>query len=806
MSSASINISLSLNSGFSSSESSIVSLDIPVLQVKNGKVIIPHNLTLEEGKEMRIRLIDININRPRDGTFFIKRAVGDSQEYNVWDGSRELKLEYEIETQVRTRFDECVLSYLHSEFPDLRLFDLEKQINLLRPRTTAESGSNGRGRNDRKVVPAPALQRMLHFYGKYMVIKGDFQSCKSKAMISLAIAFWLKKKSSMIILRNYNSDLNQLTSRFETEISKVKKFVESSGHSPAKLEIKLYKKEIPKVDLDDVLTGRKHRIMIMIGHEGNIRNYITQYLPDSTSRRKNFVLFIDECDLMDKAVESQKSPTKLSIELEKLKANAFCSFGVSATVLDKCMEESVKRGEMFLLSRPEYYQGIPKFTFCPITSLGVEVKPQDIDDEQANEDEKYISFTSRTDGDILENDKGMKDWLNWIAVQEPEYASFWKEYHPITALIRVGDAVEPMVNLGKYISRSHGKEIATIVYVGDQDRKASNGGKIKGGIRLYSANIPDTPITLRDGTRSIVESSGWHVFKNTGINFVYKYLRSLGVNTIPRIITIAGDLAGRGISFTSGKCDTPDSEDGKMNWHQLHMRLAIPPSRSSACPNILQAAARLCCVANDNLPIRLWCTKNSYDCIRKAYFSQEELISRMINIQEERYRLDSTDVCDSKELLPTIPMDRSKIPKGHNITDHAKLKIKRVANGNDGGWDMKEYLPEWEQDEKESKYEESKSDVDSGIYLINPRSLGEKSLRYYRDVVKAFDDEKSGIGLGIWATRSIIWDHIPTNKRTEIESSTWQWLRRYGSNVSDDTVKGLLMKKEDGRLKMRYNA
>lgn len=107
MSSKSISIPL-LNSEISSNESDIISLDIPTLKVKNGKVIIPYNLKLKEGDKLQIRLINTDTDQPYDGTFFVK-CIDRNREYDVWDDTRKINFEYKIETiiQYKNKVNRC---------------------------------------------------------------------------------------------------------------------------------------------------------------------------------------------------------------------------------------------------------------------------------------------------------------------------------------------------------------------------------------------------------------------------------------------------------------------------------------------------------------------------------------------------------------------------------------------------------------------------------------------------------------------------------------------------------------------------
>lgn len=658
-----------------------------------------------------------------------------------------------------------ILSILYDEFPPLEEFD------TLFPYKSSNCSE----------IFSKALYKKLDNYtdsckGKYIVIKGQFQTWKTLCMISLSIRFWLLGKSSLIILRDYVSDLKQIRDRFITYIHNINNRLGTIVIDPVDIFLE---KELSEDEFTDFTNHtNKPKILIFIGHAGNINNYITNNMLLHPENRSNFILLVDEADKMDE----KNGKSMLSRQLQILKNNSYCTFGISATILDKLMEERILHNQCIILPNPPHYNGIPQFNHCEITT--------------------NVKFTGLKTENILDNDPGIIKFLETISKESPLYSTIYNEYHPIICLINVAKPVIPMLNLVRYIADNY--DMVSIGYVGDT----------KGGIHLYSKHLKNQ-ITLENGVSSIYNNKdNSHVIKGSGISAVYKYLRDNGgTDKFPRIITVCGDLAGRGISFTSGKCvkTIKDSiEDKKMNWHLTDLRLIIAGSKGKQgtdCPECLQKVARLAVVCDDNIRLNLHCTNNTFKLIKQAYNSQEELIERCINIQkEQREKLDNKNsgniIMDSSmnEIIPNIPMKREKIPTGHRLTKRKNLKIKKV-HGSDNGWDLSTYNIETSL--------KTENVIESGsIYKIYTKDLPDETKEKFDKIIKYLEEYS-----GLWIHRKdIIYEITKNMPESNRENGLYRSVlhpnnisTKYKTLINDEYCPGLLLKLQSNRWLLRYN-
>jgi hypothetical protein len=196
----------------------------------------------------------------------------------------------------------------------------------------------------------------------------------------------------------------------------------------------------------------------------------------------------------------------------------------------------------------------------------------------------------------------------------------------------IGTSTEPQKLLFRYIANNY--NIAVIFYNGE-------------GIDLYHSSIVNKKIYIKCGNRVYgSKKTPWcknaHSFtKKVAISDVIQWLKDNGgVEKFPRIITLSGKLAGRGISFVSSDYGMYIDEARKnkfcmnwMGWRLTEMYMMV--SKNTSQPNLMQIAGRLCCIVYDNIPTIMYCTQKIFDDILKAYQSQEELISRAILTQEK---------------------------------------------------------------------------------------------------------------------------------------------------------------------------
>ena len=480
------------------------------------------------------------------------------------------------------------------------------------------------------------MEVVKELYGKSKVIKGFTQSGKTNCMLSYAARLFVERISTIIILRNNDADLVQTRTRMQGMIAMMNAFIISYGFRPEDFPVEILEKSIDEAQYVELSTGSKPKILLTICHQGNLGN-ITKYIPKSDIKNDlKYAVMIDEVDLLD----SSESQAKAEIDI--LKQHAYTIFGVSATVLDTLITERVCSGDIIQIPKPAHYRDH--------ASLRHVVIPE-------------ARFSSKTTDNLLETDPTMSQFLDLFMNYKPIRCDMYNDSMPRMALINIGDTIKPMVNLFQHIKDNYGDKIVSIVLSGGAT-----------GIKLHARDQTQS-ITLGDGVKSSY-NNGVHTFKKTGIQQVLAYLQEHGgYRAYPRIIIIGGDLAGRCVSFVSGDCTL----ENKLNWHLTDIRLVV--AKRTDCPECHQKAGRGTGPFRQGVPIRLWCSADTFDTIRKYYWAQEELIQRSLLLMANTGATFSVT-------LPVVPLtDKKKIKTGHKMTKNAPFHP-RIVKGPDGGYNV----------------------------------------------------------------------------------------------------------------------
>jgi len=503
-------------------------------------------------------------------------------------------------------------------------------------------------------------QIVAELKGRFITIKGHIQSGKTKFMICSSLLFLLAGYSVIIVLRNNKADQEQIYERlvlFEKEIQ--------SQKSATKL--KICKTSTEKIRVD------KARIYLTLGN-GSSTLKILDGFKDSNEK---YVMFIDEVDYVDSGEGTRKNDV-----IPKLKENAHCVFGVSATIMDPLGKEQIFPNDIILLSLSPHYKGITSIQVCEI-----------------DEELKHV-YTTKTGDDLFENDGGLKKFVRTFSIQKPfVFADGFT--HPNICLVNICRTKDPTINAQQKLARKY-PEMFIIVFNGDGITYAYKNETVE-----YVGTI----------------SSLLQTVKNT--------------NTFPNILIFSGDLAGRGISFTSSD----------FKWHLTSMRLLVADQCDE--PELIQRV-RLCGVYNDDVPLTLYSTYSILSDLKKAYFRQEEIICALKKSKQF--------IC--RDLIESIAITKEKFTRRCPIKDKkgADFHFKKVDN--ETGWKMAVYksslLPpdqayelygvnvptQEERDEYEEEYESSDEEDENMIvkeFIVNP-----KYIAIYESIVtylKRFPDK-----------------------------------------------------------------
>jgi hypothetical protein len=330
------------------------------------------------------------------------------------------------------------------------------------------------------------------------------------------------------------------------------------------------------------------------------------------------------------------------------------------------MREKIARGGVYPLEVPAYYMGVEK------TIL-----------------RKLPDATSKPSNKVTdipwEKDANLNEFVNYFSSLDAHLDDFMGKYHPRHCLMTIGNVIEPQRKLFGYIAKY---DIAVILYNGE-------------GVDLYHKSIPSTKITVeysRDKHTTSVPTpwhKGGHTFSGkVGIATVLQWLKDNGgVKRFPRIITISGKLAGRGISFTSkdyGKYlrgfNSPYGRPDFMGWRLTSMYYLVPKTTNQ--PNLLQGAGRLACIVRDNIPTYLYTTEQIFSDIRKAYWTQEELLARARIIQHDCQNILLRDA------IQQIKIQADKVSKRHlTLNEDRRLPKENLVKDDrkqPGAFDKKE--------------------------------------------------------------------------------------------------------------------
>ncbi len=487
--------------------------------------------------------------------------------------------------------------------------------------------------------------RMLErFMGRNFPVKGNVQSGKTKFMISSAIWFMLNGKSSLIILRNYTDDSDQLKVRIKQFSDELYVSLEHSGFPRNLFPVEFVDESLIT---PDSLNGTTPKIMISIYNNTNLAK-INKKIGEN--EKGKFVLFIDEADMLHKDVEltemTRNGDLTVASELQNLVNTCFCSFSVSGTILDAILKKTIKVEDLIVLQPPTGYKSHNSFDFgeFPLT--------------------KKCKFTTLENDDIVQNDENIIPFLEYFSKLPARHYSSGK--HPRYCLMRVSKVKKPMNKFFDTICKDY-RSICALLYTGDD-------------LKLHHDSLENiTSIRLSNGKNSKNEN-GIHVFKKgSSPGHILEWLKNNGgAEVFTNIITIAGDLASRGISFGSAdfnKCKNP--------WHLTNMYATF--AETTDIPEMIQITGRLCTVLKgyNSLDLHLHVTKDVRENLIKGFNLTEEFVSRAANVQEKEASVN--------EYVSNLNIFKHKVPDSSRpLTKFSKFTPKKVRSLKDdvenGGW------------------------------------------------------------------------------------------------------------------------
>lgn len=573
------------------------------------------------------------------------------------------------------------------------------------PKYRWKKGIDVRAVDELKVTFEFSDHSIVALRAKTIVLKGEMQSGKTRWMITRSLMDVYNRKTAIIVLRELSDDQMQLLGRIkkinEHYIAFAKKKFDIDLNSMVEIveDIHELAKSSDK-EKQDIMTGVTPKFIACISNMSPLNKLVDMI---RVTKRPQYSLYIDESDYVDVG-DSSKRCTGKSTALDILKTCAYRVTMVSATIIENIYHNDVKPENMFWLEPPSCYKGVRQFDFCAT-------------------DEK-ITFSSRVDSNFFETDPGLEKHMNALA-EQPLFCDSTGRSMPPIHLFNLGSAVEAQKTVQQNLIKMC-PNITSIVYNGE-------------GIYFYSPHFATKSIII--GEKKMIKEGPIHQGRITMADML-GFCESHGVNVFPRIAIFSGKLAGRGISYVSGKM-----ENG-IGWHVNALRLARSITMTNA--SLLQAIGRLCGCFNDNVPLRLYVDQSTCDAVWTAYQQQEQLLpkARVLAIE-------SGGLMKKALLSQPISIDQRgdrNISATVNRTAFKNIVSKEKA----GTWDARPGAPDVI-DEVENEENAKSNDINSGdaLRLIVPSMISRGTIleRIYNATVRVVLEEA---GTGVWVNRTKI--------------------------------------------------
>ena len=513
---------------------------------------------------------------------------------------------------------------------------------------------------NRKVVK---FKDIIEFSEKYTIVKGFMQVGKTNFIISAAVWFMLNGMSSVIVLRNCNSDKDQLIRRIKEYNTRIQAFLGDDFSN------KFVVKSVSNGEIKPKHFTKDPVIVVVIANTSPLKKI--NNMIENTGASKKFALFLDEVDFID------SNGTGVQKELDKLREHCFCSYGVSATILDSAFKRDIEKGNVIVLSTPENYKSVVHFKMMHLPN------------------NKESCLVTTTDDDIMEKDNNVLDYLNEFGEKNPHYVELYDDekygegeqdirpecHHPVISLLHVSITNSPNLQLLSQIQTGYCYPAMYFM-----------GGGTGSGCVYLSLLSEKNPITLSNGKKSkiiknekysdMIVKGEFHKFDGASPSLVLEWLKKNGgVKLFPRIIILAGVLAGRCQSF--GSADFNSCLYNKtLGWHLTEMYLSA--SKTMDQPELIQLAGRLCVVARDNIQPLLYATKHTCMDLIKSFQIQEELIDRARK---------SDSINSIGKIMESLPIYTKKFVSKRNLTKKSEFKLNLATKEEDrdaGGWNKRD--------------------------------------------------------------------------------------------------------------------
>ena len=622
--------------------------------------------------------------------------------------------------------------------------------------------------------------------GNTAILKGHIQSGKTNAMIAFAIANIALGRSTLIVLRRCKSDLIQIKSRIEGINKIVQEKLEQMQVEDIPYEIEYIDSTFKMEEFKNAMTGYRPRIIVMLGNPTQLKRMskgIEELRKDKKKVKYNIV--VDECDLVD------NEGTQTEEQLKLIKKRARLVLLVSATILDNVMKENIEKGCLFVLPRPDtvqandgkdsllYYCGID--TIDSFMNISSESKPCNkiADDpfKKIPKIDKFLQFWSRLRPTIV---KGVKV--------------------PKIMLLNIGKTIAPQETLFSWMRVKLYKQSVSILYNGN-------------GLVVSHCQLPNRSFTICNAKSTYNDRCKTHTFNDLSISDLYQWFKDNGgIEKFPRIVTIAGNLACRGLSFVSSDVGQMIYECKQgirskiVPWYTNYIFYIASPTTDQ--PELLQNVGRICAVTSREMryKITLITTPETRKAIIKAFHLQEDLIAEARRSHTEGYY---------RETIQNRPIFNKKRVNGRSVTKNTKCQLNWVGDYKlDPGRCISEYGYNVELGELKKKWEVAIATTTATATVGHIRKIisstikGPIATQMYTKTIHAMVK----LGKGVWHTRPTVISMLmndnanwKTYQQYNDQLSKFANGKKFMSMVDDENTPGLLMMKKDKNWELRLN-
>ena len=433
------------------------------------------------------------------------------------------------------------------------------------------------------------FNQVPEFVHKRVIVFGEAQSGKTNCMVALSILYNLLGLSSLILLRDVSLDKDLLVASIKRESKILSKKLVDIGYTAHVQDfiVSVIDETTDEALLEQMLTakiGDKKQpiIYVCIAHEK-----ILEKLATIASRvQTNFVLFIDEVDLVDSGTE-MRGPF-----IQILKDSAKCTFGVTATALPVIADWNIPSMAFKTLTPGPYYKSANNIKL-EIVDVGKNSVPNKDDFDVIVKEVPYL---------ILYLDRFNKQEYH-------KKVNLDNDPHPMFGLINITHYVLPQKAIVKHIRMTYPN--TAVLFFNDD-----------GSIKLFH-KLLTSRIVLDEGCKSGFSTDTIgpvHSFKNVEIGQVINYLQNQGVEKFHHILCVAGRKAGRSVRFSSSRRG--------FRWHVSEMlgKLSYTITGSEA----IQTIQRLSGNFEDNLIPTYYGSAIDWEAFQRGYKYQKECFANTL--------------------------------------------------------------------------------------------------------------------------------------------------------------------------------